>query len=150
MDLPLIGEVQKTCSKCGEPRPATRSYFDFSIRDGLSASCKCCRRKTGKSHYEANKEKYFEAAERRRQEVAAFIRSLKDQPCSDCGRKFPHYVMDFDHREGKSVNLSHPRVKRWGKERILREASKCDVVCANCHRIRTYERGQHQTYREVH
>jgi hypothetical protein len=29
---------------------------------------------------------------------------------------------------------------RVDTETLLQEASKCDIVCANCHRKRTYER----------
>ena len=135
----------KTCTKCGLPKPADREHFDWSERDGLSARCVECRRKNGKTHYETNKVVYFAHADARRLDMAEFIRSLKNKPCADCKDSFPHYVMDFDHRGDKTVNLSHPRVKRWGKNRILAEIAKCDVVCANCHRIRSYERGQHLT-----
>lgn len=29
---------------------------------------------------------------------------------------------------------------RWPVEALIEETAKCDVVCANCHRIRTCER----------
>jgi hypothetical protein len=31
-------------------------------------------------------------------------------------------------------------IGRSGAERILAEVAKCDIVCANCHRLRTFER----------
>lgn len=68
------------------------------------------------------------------------IAEIKDVPCADCGVKYPPYVMDFDHVSGdKEFNIgskSHGR----SVEKVLEEISKCEIVCANCHRIRTHER----------
>jgi hypothetical protein len=36
-------------------------------------------------------------------------------------------------------------VGRAGIDRILAEVAKCDIVCANCHRLRTFERRTKQT-----
>lgn len=69
------------------------------------------------------------------------LRKLKNVPCARCRRKFPYYVMDFDHKGGKVKALS--RMNNVSVVKILEEAKKCDVVCANCHRIRTFKRKQH-------
>ena len=87
----------KICTKCGLSKPVDRNNFDWSERDGFSARCKECRAKHGKIHYEANKIVYFASADARRLDICEFIRSLKAKPCTDCGREYPHYVMDFDH-----------------------------------------------------
>jgi hypothetical protein len=49
--------------------------------------------------------------------------------------------MDFDHRDGSSKlgNIAS-LVKRWSWKRLLAEIEKCDIICANCHRIRTAQR----------
>lgn len=65
------------------------------------------------------------------------IREAKNRPCADCGGSFPPVCMDFDHRGDKKFNLG-----QYGKrsiETLMAEIAKCDVVCANCHRIRTHE-----------
>lgn len=68
------------------------------------------------------------------------VRELKGAPCADCGQTFPWYVMDFDHVRGeKSFAISEGVVSL---KKLEAEAAKCDVVCANCHRIRTYVRQQ--------
>jgi hypothetical protein len=52
--------------------------------------------------------------------------------------RYPPYVMDFDHVRGqKSLNLSKLRNGRLAWSRLLAELEKCEVVCANCHRMRT-------------
>lgn len=64
----------------------------------------------------------------------------KNHPCQDCGQSFPHYVMEFDHvpeRGPKQFNISRGNT---GSSAWLTELAKCDLVCANCHRARTYER----------
>jgi hypothetical protein len=65
---------------------------------------------------------------------------MKSRACADCGIKYPYYVMDFDHREGEIKQYELNRIDRMSIKAILREIEKCDVVCSNCHRVRTYER----------
>lgn len=66
------------------------------------------------------------------------IRALKNQPCADCDITYPHYVMDFDHRDPKDKTANVAALKSRSPDAILFEISKCDLVCANCHRIRTH------------
>ncbi len=68
-----------------------------------------------------------------------YVQKEKDKPCMDCGIKYPYYVMDFDHVRGeKKFNLSSTTIGSKAYKRIEDEIAKCDVVCANCHRARTY------------
>jgi len=68
------------------------------------------------------------------------MHALKNVPCMDCEQTFPPYVMDFDHARGDKVFEIGSRLTSRSWDAILVEAIKCDVVCANCHRIRTAER----------
>jgi len=57
--------------------------------------------------------------------------------------------MDFDHRDAsKKIAAVSRLIGRAGRARILVEAEKCDVVCANCHRMRTYRRREAASERE--
>lgn len=55
--------------------------------------------------------------------------------CMKCGGVFPYYVYDLHHRDPaqKEINLNSLNDKAW--ERVIKEAAKCDLFCANCHRI---------------
>jgi len=70
------------------------------------------------------------------------IREAKNRPCADCGVQYPYYVMDFDHRPGcvKRANFNVLVKKGVARDILLDEIEKCDVVCSNCHRLRTYQR----------
>jgi hypothetical protein len=48
--------------------------------------------------------------------------------------------MDFDHRDPSTKAKNVPRLIMGSIERMLAEAAKCDIVCANCHRLRTFNR----------
>jgi hypothetical protein len=63
-------------------------------------------------------------------------------PCMDCGQRYPHYVMDFDHVRGEKVANVANLVHRNMTLQIWKEIEKCDLVCANCHRCRTFNRSQ--------
>ena len=74
----------------------------------------------------------------RRQQAIALL----GRKCFDCGASFPDHpeVYDFDHARGtKEHNVSHLfTTSSWTK--IATELKKCDLVCSNCHRIRTAAR----------
>ena len=69
----------------------------------------------------------------------SIISAAKEVPCADCGISYPSYIMDFDHRGDKTFSIGSSRT-RVSAARLLAEIAKCDVVCANCHRARTYLR----------
>jgi hypothetical protein len=71
-----------------------------------------------------------------------WMNDIKSKPCCDCGKSFEVCCMDFDHREGteKEYNVGTMFAHHYSKELIEKELGKCDLVCANCHRIRTRNR----------
>ncbi len=74
-----------------------------------------------------------------RAEKRRIVDELKNNPCMDCGGRFPVVCMDFDHRDPtQKVREISYMVKGCRIEDILAEIEKCDLVCANCHRIRTH------------
>jgi hypothetical protein len=100
------------------------------------------QRDAKKRWYENHPDVYRERNRRRREDLMQKIREAKGAPCADCGGSFPYYVMDFDHREDeiKLFNVSKGMLS-LGRAAVLAEIAKCDVICANCHRIRTATRG---------
>ena len=66
---------------------------------------------------------------------------LKGGECVDCGYSKHFAALEFDHINDDKLdavaNLINHMVA-WS--RVIAEVEKCDLVCANCHRIRTWER----------
>ena len=73
-----------------------------------------------------------------------FLLALRDRQCGDCGERPPTYVMQFDHRELEVKAFSVANSWCRSEAAILNEAAKCDIVCPNCHRDRTFRRRQPQ------
>lgn len=48
--------------------------------------------------------------------------------------------MDFDHRPGTEKVRNVAAMRGCSLKRLLEEIKKCDLVCANCHRLRTFQR----------
>ena len=92
-------------------------------------------------YYQDNKDRYAERNQIKRSAIRQYLMDWKEStPCADCGERFPYYVMDFDHRDPseKSFNISNWSNTTGSLETLKKEISKCDVVCANCHRHRTW------------
>ena len=64
---------------------------------------------------------------------------MKDRPCADCGIQYPSWVMQFDHVRGEK-KFDIAQASSASEKRLLEEIAKCEVVCANCHAERTYDR----------
>ena len=70
----------------------------------------------------------------------AIVRELKEaSPCRDCGVSYPYYVMDYDHRDpSEKIACVRTMSDHASLAKCLTEIAKCDLVCANCHRERTF------------
>jgi hypothetical protein len=85
----------------------------------------------------ARRRSYFRKIYR---EFKAALDELRSQPCMDCRGVFPPYVMEFDHARGKKRFNMGKANGLLTNPVVVAELAKCDVVCANCHRIRTWKR----------
>lgn len=100
------------------------------------------RSKYMKSYKTRNAQKTRDDMKRFMDSRRAWLHKLKDVPCLDCGVKYPPVCMDFDHRTGETKLFNIATITRWNNSNIDTELAKCDIVCANCHRIRTYKRAK--------
>jgi hypothetical protein len=92
--------------------------------------------------YQQNRETHIARVKlvtrRAREAVKRYIDDQKSRRCADCGGRFPPFLMDFDHARGTKVAiLAKLRSNKASLSKIDAEIAKCDVVCANCHRLRT-------------
>src|SRR5437879_2447702 len=132
----------KRCTRCGSSKPLEEFPINRSRKDGRHGWCLLCQRTYLQGHYERNRGYYLTKARIRNDLVVKstreLIRRLKNVPCSDCGKCYPPWVMEFDHVRGdKLFNISTSLGSR-SRSALLAEIEKCEVVSANCHRDRTY------------
>jgi len=60
--------------------------------------------------------------------------------CEDCGYDISIAALEFHHRDSKTKEFGLGNFNgSW--ERFVAEATKCDLLCANCHRRRHHHRG---------
>lgn len=113
----------------------------FPCHCGLCRSANARRKRAQMQGSEAQAEHRRRAADRAGRMHQELDR-LKDRACHDCGLWYPPECMDFDHRPGEKKLFSVSSGLNRSRESVLAEVSKCDLVCANCHRIRTKSRRQ--------
>jgi hypothetical protein len=142
----LVTETQdaKICTGCGLARPVTEFPVKHKKRGTRGTRCRACRSAYGKGHYQRNRGAYLARAKARRHRErdgywAWLMTYLVSHPCIDCGVTDP-VVLTFDHRERKEkVDTIGRLLSRSSWKTFLGEVAKCDVRCANCHRMRTAE-----------
>lgn len=144
--FPLGEEAEiKHCTVCCQDKPFGEFYLDSkNDSDGRRSNCAECQKAASiASYYRLDREKLNARVRLATTTRMARVNALKDVPCADCGGRFPAYCMDFDHVRGVKVMAVSRMIRQavaW--EKVLAEVAKCEVVCANCHRIRTQERRQ--------
>ena len=98
------------------------------------------------SYQTSSREYYRQRVERLREEKATVKDTLIFQyggiPCLECNGIFEWCAMDFDHRpdETKEFNISRMNSNKAtarNMNKIMKEIDKCDLICSNCHRVRT-------------
>jgi len=134
------------CCRCQTDKPIEEFAPSQRARGNRKHLCSPCRRAYHREWYLRNKREQLARMTITRPlykaRVAAEIDRIEARPCADCGRSYPAYVMDFDHVSGtKNFCLARAR-SGVALRRIVAEVTKCEVVCANCHRARTHARSR--------
>lgn len=148
------------CGKCGktpEPgRTSCRACLDRAC--GQMKAYHARKKATDAAYRERRKELSRESGKKARADPAKrakmwaksrecmrarrdMIQAIKlERGCKDCGYKAHAEALDFDHTCPQEKKAAVSRIKTLSLEKLRSEMAKCEVVCANCHRVRTYRR----------
>lgn len=144
------------CHSCKIELNEENSYRRKSGRDiGLfTGACRSCakaranlwaKNNSGKIAQKANK-RYHANPEKFRQENHDKRRKLNllklDRPCYDCGGIFPPECMQWDHLPGKEKCFDVSKGVSYSLDRVIDEIAKCQLVCSNCHDLRSVTRAR--------
>jgi hypothetical protein len=106
--------------------------------------CKYCQSALSKLHYQNNKQAYQDRSRIRKTQILIenkprLYAHLSTHPCVDCGQTDIR-LLEFDHVYGqKSGEISDLLRQGFSWSTIEAEIVKCEVRCANCHRIKTFK-----------
>jgi hypothetical protein len=122
----------KHCYSCATKKQPKDFYKNKNKKDGLNPQCKQC---------------HNDRVNARKLKHRKFLWEYKlSKGCAHCGYDELPYVLEFDH-----IDLSSKDDARrgswaidagWSMERIKNEINKCQILCANCHAIKTYKERQ--------
>jgi hypothetical protein len=140
--------MKKICTGCGQERDAEQDFnWRHKDRDIRNTRCKFCQSQVSKRHYQNNKQSYMKRIRTRdtlivednQKRLADY---LACHPCVDCGQTDIR-CLEFDHVRGsKSADITRLLNNAVDWSVIEAEIAKCEVRCANCHRLKTLERGK--------
>ena len=133
----------KLCKGCGSVLDIVCFGLKYPERGTRQHLCRVCSRAASRMYYVRNPAPYKARAAtnnvrfraRNRENFWAYLAASR---CADCGIS-DFTVLEFDHRDPREKQhdistLAH-HAGSWTA--VLNEITKCDVVCANCHRRRT-------------
>ena len=137
----------KICTVCGSTKTEGEFFYRDKRNEKLHSQCKSCyvvkRKKIWHEHYHKYGSQYRERAVERNKKLKQKLRKLlldylTDKSCVECGNG-DYRVLEFDHIDPaiKSFGIAQGihNIMAWPK--ILAEIEKCQILCANCHKLKT-------------
>ena len=132
----------KICSKCG----VEKHLDDFANKNGKKESrCKACKNAYYREYWkrpgtwDKHRERLKSNKQAQIEDNHKLVVDRLASGCVDCGEQDIR-VLEFDHlpEYEKLANVSN--LMSGSRNKLIEEMNKCDVVCANCHKRRTYAR----------
>lgn len=122
--------TRKVCKTCGKRRNISK-FRKNGVK--FRATCRTCE-------YKQRKERLIVV----KQHVLNYLRK---HPCVDCGENDP-VVLEFDHVSGTKHKSIADLLSGSSWSIVKREIDKCEVRCANCHRIKTAKEFNYWIYEQ--
>ena len=137
--------MKKICSSCGKARDAEKDFsWEYKYLGIRQPRCKECQAVLSKLHYQKDKRVYKDRTRVRKEQVLIENKTrlrtyLSNHSCVDCGETDIR-VLEFDHVRGqKDREISDLLRQGFGWSILEAEIAKCEIRCANCHRIKTFQ-----------
>jgi len=144
--------AQKICDACGALFPA-KQLIDGRVRglyrrrfcltcspwgahntSGLPPGAMDREQRDERRRKRKNATTYRSQKKRRKQQKAELV-AERGGRCVDCGYSASAAALDFHHRDPGDKDFAISSFN-GSRSRLLVEVEKCDLLCANCHRIR--------------
>ena len=129
----------KRCPACGEVKAWAEFHRNRARSDGHQNYCRPCRSDLDHQRYERRR-----GTPTPRRQTGVQLRTRQwlidlktGRACTDCGRVYPPPAMQWDHLPGRVKVGDVSALCALSREVILAEIAKCELVCVNCHTIRT-------------
>jgi len=126
-DEPLTGRQRKFCSpKCRqtafyESNPERRKLYD-------------------KDHRAIAKDKRNDYDKQRQARGRKYLQQIKtEKGCAKCGYNEHPAALDFNHLDPSKKSFNIASCASLSLNLLDAEIAKCEILCANCHRIHTYD-----------
>lgn len=121
--------LMRKCKLCNETKPLEKFALASKINgvQYVRHLCVSCYSRSKKPRKDKIKKWYYDIK--------------KKHKCKLCGNS-DYRVLEFDHIDPttKEFDISEGFKRGYSQDLILMEMAKCQVLCANCHRIKTFEK----------
>ena len=92
-----------------------------------------------KIYYADNRDYFIVKAKNQKKRKREWFERIKaDMKCQQCGTNHPA-TLDFHHHEDNKLFTVSEGLDRYSEKKMLDEIAKCEVLCANCHRIHHWD-----------
>ena len=118
------GRLSRYCKACDRERMQRKRKDPEYLRQGADRMARWRERNP-----DVNRERWQQSHAEKKQ----ILDDARRGGCIECGEdRLP--CLDFHHRDPSEKDGAIAEMRRFGKQRLLAEIAKCDVLCANCHR----------------
>lgn len=130
--LKKIESSMKKCSKCKKEKNIYEFAKHSNRKDGLQSVCRLCKSEIDSMYYKCNRKSCVKRNAINREKLKQDVNAIKmANPCL-CGEK-DIVCLDFHHMSNKNFDISI-FVSKGCRRKVLKEITKCVILCANCHR----------------
>jgi len=130
----------KICSKCKQEKNEIEFNKNAVRKDGLQSFCRVCDNERKRKYYAQNPTRFFKYNDKRTQRLREEVQKYKtEKGCAHCGER-DFRCLDFHHSDANLKVAEVSFLMRYrGEAAVWEEITKCEVVCANCHRKHHYD-----------
>lgn len=126
--------------KYGEVGPDGRIFLAYRRKSRINKDGTYQMNWLSPESWEKRKQYYKKEVKEKHDKNIKIIHEEKlKRGCVCCGYRESPYALDFDHLDPCSKISGVSRMSTRNIQKIKEEIEKCQVLCANCHRIKTHD-----------